>query len=236
MRLGVTTIYEADDVACTTSTASTPACATARTARRTRSSATSSPAATASTASCRASVPTRTASRCTRRSTRSAGSACWPDVPPVSHELIYSEPCSAASACAACAAARAAATTCSVRSTTSVEQLVRRRVLERAARCACRADAASEPGHRAVAREEHRAAAQFRRRADALRPPVLAGDAAHIVPPTGAKGLNLAATDVGYLAQGLIGLLPRRSPIGSEPLLRALPARASGAPSASRGG
>ena len=33
----------------------------------------------------------------------------------------------------------------------------------------------------------------------------LAGDAAHTVPPTGAKGLNLAATDVGYLAQGLIG-------------------------------
>lgn len=31
----------------------------------------------------------------------------------------------------------------------------------------------------------------------------LAGDAAHIVPPTGAKGLNLAASDVGYLYQGL---------------------------------
>jgi p-hydroxybenzoate 3-monooxygenase len=31
----------------------------------------------------------------------------------------------------------------------------------------------------------------------------LAGDAAHIVPPTGAKGLNLAASDVGYLARGL---------------------------------
>jgi p-hydroxybenzoate 3-monooxygenase len=29
----------------------------------------------------------------------------------------------------------------------------------------------------------------------------LAGDAAHIVPPTGAKGLNLAAADVGYLAR-----------------------------------
>lgn len=29
----------------------------------------------------------------------------------------------------------------------------------------------------------------------------LAGDAAHIVPPTGAKGLNLAASDVGYLAR-----------------------------------
>jgi len=32
----------------------------------------------------------------------------------------------------------------------------------------------------------------------------LAGDAAHIVPPTGAKGLNLAATDVKYLSQALI--------------------------------
>ncbi|MBX3619752.1 MAG: 4-hydroxybenzoate 3-monooxygenase [Rhizobacter sp.] len=32
----------------------------------------------------------------------------------------------------------------------------------------------------------------------------LAGDAAHIVPPTGAKGLNLAASDVYYLAHGLI--------------------------------
>jgi p-hydroxybenzoate 3-monooxygenase len=29
----------------------------------------------------------------------------------------------------------------------------------------------------------------------------LAGDAAHIVPPTGAKGLNLAASDVGYLSE-----------------------------------
>jgi p-hydroxybenzoate 3-monooxygenase len=32
----------------------------------------------------------------------------------------------------------------------------------------------------------------------------LAGDAAHIVPPTGAKGLNLAAADVSYLARALI--------------------------------
>jgi p-hydroxybenzoate 3-monooxygenase len=32
----------------------------------------------------------------------------------------------------------------------------------------------------------------------------LAGDAAHIVPPTGAKGLNLAATDVSLLADALI--------------------------------
>ncbi len=32
----------------------------------------------------------------------------------------------------------------------------------------------------------------------------LAGDAAHIVPPTGAKGLNLAVSDVHYLSRGLI--------------------------------
>ena len=33
----------------------------------------------------------------------------------------------------------------------------------------------------------------------------LAGDAAHIVPPTGAKGLNLAASDVRYLSHALVG-------------------------------
>ena len=32
----------------------------------------------------------------------------------------------------------------------------------------------------------------------------LAGDSAHIVPPTGAKGLNLAASDVAYLSQAMI--------------------------------
>ena len=32
----------------------------------------------------------------------------------------------------------------------------------------------------------------------------LAGDAAHIVPPTGAKGLNLAASDVNYLSSAFI--------------------------------
>ena len=42
----------------------------------------------------------------------------------------------------------------------------------------------------------------------------LAGDAAHIVPPTGAKGLNLAASDVHYLSRALIALLreARRQP------------------------
>jgi p-hydroxybenzoate 3-monooxygenase len=38
----------------------------------------------------------------------------------------------------------------------------------------------------------------------------LCGDAAHIVPPTGAKGLNLPASDVHYLFDGLSGVLSRR--------------------------
>ncbi|EZP74498.1 4-hydroxybenzoate 3-monooxygenase [Sphingomonas paucimobilis] len=38
---------------------------------------------------------------------------------------------------------------------------------------------------------------------------MLAGDSAHIVPPTGAKGLNLAASDVYYLSEALIGYFRR---------------------------
>jgi p-hydroxybenzoate 3-monooxygenase len=38
---------------------------------------------------------------------------------------------------------------------------------------------------------------------------LLAGDAAHIVPPTGAKGLNLAASDVRYAAEALAGFFKR---------------------------
>ncbi|MCP2278069.1 4-hydroxybenzoate 3-monooxygenase [Nocardia amikacinitolerans] len=40
----------------------------------------------------------------------------------------------------------------------------------------------------------------------------LAGDAAHIVPPTGAKGLNLAVADVSVLADALVALLVDGSP------------------------
>ncbi|KQZ14137.1 4-hydroxybenzoate 3-monooxygenase [Mesorhizobium sp. Root554] len=42
----------------------------------------------------------------------------------------------------------------------------------------------------------------------------LAGDAAHIVPPTGAKGLNLAVHDVGLLADALIEFYRERSETG----------------------
>ena len=44
----------------------------------------------------------------------------------------------------------------------------------------------------------------------------LAGDAAHIVPPTGAKGLNLAATDVKYLSDALIEACVEKSHAGID--------------------
>ena len=45
---------------------------------------------------------------------------------------------------------------------------------------------------------------------------LLAGDAAHIVPPTGAKGLNLAASDVRYLSQALVEHYREKSAAGLD--------------------
>jgi p-hydroxybenzoate 3-monooxygenase len=44
----------------------------------------------------------------------------------------------------------------------------------------------------------------------------LAGDAGHIVPPTGAKGLNLAATDVKYLSNAFIEHYQEKSDAGLD--------------------
>jgi p-hydroxybenzoate 3-monooxygenase len=44
----------------------------------------------------------------------------------------------------------------------------------------------------------------------------LAGDAGHVVPPTGAKGLNLAASDVSYLAAALTDALTSGSTTGLD--------------------
>jgi p-hydroxybenzoate 3-monooxygenase len=44
----------------------------------------------------------------------------------------------------------------------------------------------------------------------------LVGDAAHIVPPTGAKGLNLAASDVHYLISGLLEHYQEKSDAGID--------------------
>jgi len=46
----------------------------------------------------------------------------------------------------------------------------------------------------------------------------LAGDAAHIVPPTGAKGMNLALADVQVLAQALVTHYSSRGSAAEQPL------------------
>jgi p-hydroxybenzoate 3-monooxygenase len=56
-------------------------------------------------------------------------------------------------------------------------------------------------------------------------PLFLAGDAAHIVPPTGAKGLNLAATDVKYLSAAFIEHYRHKSDSGIDDYSRKCLAR-----------
>ena len=64
----------------------------------------------------------------------------------------------------------------------------------------------------------------------------LAGDAAHIVPPTGAKGLNLAVADVVCLADGLTEHYGCGDGAGARRLFGATASRGSGAHSTSPGG
>ena len=64
----------------------------------------------------------------------------------------------------------------------------------------------------------------------------LAGDAAHIVPPTGAKGLNLALRDVHVLAEALVEWYRTGDRSALDAILRHAACAASGAASTSRGG
>ncbi len=64
----------------------------------------------------------------------------------------------------------------------------------------------------------------------------LAGDAAHIVPPTGAKGMNLAVADVRYLTEALAACYRPRRQRRCSPAIRRAAWRGSGRRSASRGG
>lgn len=123
------------------------------------------------------------------------------DVPPVSEELIYAN------------TSRGFAL-CSMRSTTRSRYYVQVPVDERVERWS---DAAFWDELRArldpEARERLVTGPSLEKSIAPLRSFVaepmrfgslfLAGDAAHIVPPTGAKGLNLAAADVGYLSRAL---------------------------------
>ena len=48
----------------------------------------------------------------------------------------------------------------------------------------------------------------------------LAGDAAHIVPPTGGKGLNLAVADIRFLSKALIKALIKALQTGENDLIK----------------
>ena len=64
----------------------------------------------------------------------------------------------------------------------------------------------------------------------------LAGDAAHIVPPTGAKGLNLAASDVHYLSHAFREYYDEKSAAGIDGYSATRAGAGSGRRCASRGG
>jgi p-hydroxybenzoate 3-monooxygenase len=64
----------------------------------------------------------------------------------------------------------------------------------------------------------------------------LAGDAAHIVPPTGAKGLNLAISDVRVLAERIVGLVRSSSTTGLDSYSRRVPPPRLARRALSRGG
>jgi hypothetical protein len=191
-------VYEADEVAVHGFDGAQPCVSYRKDGVRTRSTATSSPAATASTACA--------APACRRRDPHHE--KVYPfgwlgvlaDVPPVSHELIYATT-SAASRCAACAA-HAQPLLRAVPLDDKVEDWSDDALLGRAApRLPAEAAASLVTGPsieksiaplRSFVAEPMRFGRLF-----------LAGDAAHIVPPTGAKGLNLAASDVRYLSRAL---------------------------------
>jgi p-hydroxybenzoate 3-monooxygenase len=102
-----------------------------------------------------------------------------------------------------------------VRSARPRRQLVGRPHLVRAA-CAPGERRRLEAQGRQYLPEEHHRHAQLRLCADASGRLFLAGDAAHIVPPTGAKGMNLAISDVKLLARALEQFYRRGSEEGLD--------------------
>ena len=168
------------------------------------SPATSSPAATASTASpaarsrpagspCSPSAPTRT-----------PGSASWPPPrrPPTRSSTAGT---TTGSRCTACAPRRSAGSTCRCRPTrTSPGGRTSGSGTELATRFALPGwSLTSGPVlQKSITPMRSFVAAPMR-----YGNLFLAGDAAHIVPPTGAKGLNLAVADVAALATALIRLI-----------------------------
>ena len=206
---------------CTTSTASGRGSATSTRARSTSSSATSSRAVTASTASpgssipagraprAHARVPVRLARDPRRRSRRRTTS--WSTRTP-----------SAASRCSACARRSSRACTSSAPRT----RISRSGPTSASGR-------SFRPGSASTGWTLHEGPILEKgvtpMRSFVVEPMqwgrlFLAGDAAHIVPPTGAKGLNLAIRDVQRARRGARRVVPRRRPGAARRVLGDVPA------------
>ena len=135
------------------------------------------------------------------------------DVPPAWEELIYANSPIAASRSRACARRPACAVTSNARSTDRVEQWSDERFWDE---FKCRIG--PEVAERMITGPSiEKSIAPLR--SFVVEPMqygrlFLAGDAAHIVPPTGAKGLNLAVSDVFYLHSALREYYAERSDAG----------------------
>ncbi len=157
------------------------------------------------------------------------------DVAPVHRRARSTPTTSAASRCTACARRRSAASTSRCRPTRT-RRVARRADLGGAADAARRCDGWTlHEGPIAREGRHRRCAASSSSRCSYGRL-FLAGDAAHIVPPTGAKGLNLAVADVRVLADALAAWYAHGRRGAARRLLGALPAPRLARRSTSRGG
>ena len=201
--------------------------------RRTSSPATSSPAATDFMASAgRRFPPADSAS--TSASTRLAGWESSRRRRP--RPTSWSTACtSAASRCSACAHRRSRGSTCSARQTKMCRDGATT-ASGPSSRTRLATDDGWRPNEGPILQKGVTGMRSFVAEPMRFGRLFLAGDAAHIVPPTGAKGLNLAMADVYRLAGALAELLPVGPRAPARRLFRARAARGPGARSGSRGG
>ena len=207
--------------------------ATARTAMRTRLRATSSPAATASTA-CAARPFRRAISRVFERTYPFGWLGILAKAPPSHDELIYAYH-EHGFALYSMRSPEITRSTCSVAPTTDRAQWPDERIWDEL-HARLETDDGWTLRRRPLLEKLVAAMRSFVAEPMQYGRLFLAGDAAHIVPPTGAKGMNLAMADVHVLAARPRRLLRKRPRRTCSTHTRRLPRAACGAPSISRGG
>ena len=171
---------------------------------------------------CRPSIPAGALRIATRRSIRSAGSASWPKLRPRRHELIYAHH-ERGFALLSMRSPRISRLYLQCRPDEDLAAMAGRSYLGRTAAAASRPPRASASTRGPILQKGVTAMRSFVAEPMQYGRLFLAGDAAHIVPPTGAKGLNLAAADVRILAHALACALSHRLRQPARPLLGNLP-------------